>query len=446
MKKSKFYISIIFISLLSLTFLLYLGGCSDEKNHSNSAEANEYWTCTMHPQVISDKPGNCPICQMELVKKSKSNESNDTLQMEGMLNLSQGKLALAGVELAKVQHHSMDNTIKSFSYLDFIEGKREVISARVSGRIEKLYIKNTGEFINKGAPVFEIYSPTLVEAQNDFLIAIENANSNYSLLNNNSNKLTNPAKVINAARKKLELLGLTQKQILKLEQEKEIQYTLTYYSPVSGIIIEKNIQNGIYVNEGSKLFEIGDLSNLWNIADVFEKDIHNVKVGSKVKITLRSFPGETFDGVVTLIYPMVNSQTRTIKVRSEIVNKGNKLKPQMYGETTFELGSSAGLFIPETAVLQTGKRNIVWLRTDDGMFESREVKIGSKFNNMYQVIEGLKENDEVVAKGAYLVDSESQLQTGNSPSHQHGTESQNYMPNREKNNSKNKNIQEHTNH
>ncbi|MGE5437540.1 MAG: efflux RND transporter periplasmic adaptor subunit, partial [Syntrophothermus sp.] len=290
-----------------------------------------------------------------------------------------------------------------------------------SGRIEKLFVRNTGDYISKGSPVFEIYSPTLVEAQNDLLIALNNGAANYSLTNNsNNNNYLGQNKILESSRKKLELMGFTQKQIADLENNRQIQYTTTYYAPVSGVVIEKNIQNGMYVNEGAKLFEVGNLSKLWNISDVFEKDLTNIKVGTKVKVELKSFPGETFDGTVTMIYPVVNTQTRTVQVRSEIVNKGNKLKPQMYGETTFNLSNINGLFIPEAAVLQTGKRNIVWIKTPDEMYEGREIQLASKFNGMYQVTSGLNEGDEIVSKGAYLIDSESQLQTGTSTGHQHG--------------------------
>ncbi|HZW39558.1 MAG TPA: efflux RND transporter periplasmic adaptor subunit [Ignavibacteriaceae bacterium] len=423
MKKIKSYIAVFLIILISLGSLVTFDACSNEKVETGKDGAKKvYWTCTMHPQVISDKPGTCPICQMELVKKvEKVADYKTDTSMQNMLNLSSGKLALAGVEVVKVIRQNESQSIKTFSYLDFIEGSREVISARVSGRIEKLFVRNTGDYISKGSPVFEIYSPTLVEAQNDLLIALNNGETNYSLTNNsNNNNYINQNKILESSRKKLELMGFTQKQIADLENNRQIQYTTTYYAPVSGVVIEKNIQNGMYVNEGAKLFEVGDLSKLWNISDIFEKDLTNIKVGTKVKVELKSFPGETFDGTVTMIYPVVNTQTRTVQVRSEIVNKGNKLKPQMYGETTFNLSNINGLFIPEAAVLQTGKRNIVWIKTPDEMYEGREIQLGSKFNGMYQVTSGLNEGDEIVSKGAYLIDSESQLQTGTSTGHQHG--------------------------
>jgi Cu(I)/Ag(I) efflux system membrane fusion protein len=240
-----------------------------------------------------------------------------------------------------------------------------------------------------------------VQAQNEYLIAFSNSgDKNISL--------------IEASKKKLELFGLTSSQIDDLKNSGEIELTLTYYSPVSGTVIEKKVQEGTYVNEGTAIYEIAELSTLWDIAEVNETDLSTIKIGNKVKLKLKAYPGEEFTGRVTFIYPVVNPQTRTIKVRSEFSSQNSKLKPQMYGETIFSADVGIGLLIPADAVIFSGNRNVVWVKTSDGMYEARKVEIGEKFGDKYQVLSGLNENDEVAASGGFLIDSESQLKTGKS--------------------------------
>ena len=163
------------------------------------------------------------------------------------------------------------------------------------------------------------------------------------------------------------------------------------------------------MNEGSEIYSLADLSTIWNIADVFEKDISNVKVGSKVQLILQAYPGQTFEGRVAFIYPVVNPQDRTIKVRTVFSNPRGMLKPQMYGQTFFQNNFGTGLVVPSDAILFTGKQNIVWVKTSDGMFEQRVVTVGQKFEHEYQILSGLKEGEEVAASGGFLLDSESQL-------------------------------------
>jgi Cu(I)/Ag(I) efflux system membrane fusion protein len=237
-----------------------------------------------------------------------------------------------------------------------------------------------------------------VQAQNDYLIA----------LNNSANQIS----FLNAARKKLELFGFTLDQIQNLEKTREVSITFTYYSPISGTVIEKKVQEGVYVNEGTVIYDVAGLSTLWNIAEVYENNLSNIKVGSSVKLHLHAYPGEEFNGRVTFIYPVVNSQTRTLKVRSEFSSLGGKLKPQMYGETIFSKASGEGLLVPADAVIIAGKRVVVWIKTGEGTFEGRNIQIGNRFGDKYQIISGLNEGDEIAATGGFLIDSESQLKTG----------------------------------
>ncbi len=389
-----------FIMILIAAAGLYFAGCGKKAETPDAKQKKEVYTCPMHPQIISDKPGVCPICQMDLVKKSgdepqAANKENEN--MSAMVAISGTKRALANVSTTTIKKQPLQKDIISYGYLDFAEQNRKSISARFNGRIEKLYVSKTGDIIRKGAPLFEIYSPELVQAQNDLIIALSSNNS-----------------ILQSARKKLELYGFIAAQIQDLEKSREVKTTVTFYSPASGTVLEKKIREGMYVNEGTLLFDIADFSTLWNISEVYESDIASVHVGNAVAIHLRAFPGKEFSGRVTFISPVVDAQSRTIKVRSEIANAGGQLKPQMYGETVQHVSLGTGLFIPADAVINTGKRMVAWIKTSDGMFEARDITLGEKCGSGYKVISGLQEGDEVAVTGGFLIDSESQLKTTHS--------------------------------
>ena len=400
-KHQPFYIALLLAALL-------IGCSTKENNEKGSTLAKEYWTCTMHPQVHMDRPGACPICGMDLIKKvvDENEQPVTDKDMANMVTLSGKKQVLANVSTVIVKKENLQEQVTAYSYLDFVENNRKTISARFNGRIEKLFVDKTGDYIKKGQPLFEIYSPDLVQAQNEYLIALNNSSNSTSLLK--------------ASKKKLEIFGLTSEQIQTLEKTREISITLTYFSPTSGTVIEKKVQEGVYVNEGTAIYEVAELSTLWNIAEVYENNLSNVKIGSPVKLHLRAYPGEEFSGRVTFIYPVINSQTRTVKVRSEFSNYGGKLKPQMYGETVFNKAGGQGLLVPTDAVIIAGKRAVVWVKTGDGMFEAHSVQIGNRFGDKYQILSGLNEGDEIAATGGFLIDSESQLKTGMPTGHQHG--------------------------
>jgi Cu(I)/Ag(I) efflux system membrane fusion protein len=339
---------------------------------------------------------------MELVRKSIAAPKEDGNNTSGMLSISNAQAVLANVSTVKVKKENIEKRLSAYSYIDFAEDNKKMITARFNGRIEKLYVNKTGDYIRKGEKLFEIYSPDLVQAQNEYLIAL-----------NNLQQDGNNALLLKSARKKLELFGITDSQIKTLEATRDVNLTPTYYSPFSGTVIEKKVEEGMYVNEGSEIYDIADLSTVWNTADVFEEDLSAVKIGNNVSLKLPAYPGENFEGKVAFIYPVLNSQTRTIKVRTVFTNSSGKLKPQMYGQTFFENNIGRGIVAPEEAVFFTGKRTIVWIKTPDRMYEQREVITGIKINNKYQILSGLKEGEEIAATGGFLLDSESQLKGTN---------------------------------
>jgi membrane fusion protein, copper/silver efflux system len=390
---------------LALVLMFALASCGkvtpSHEGHvdsTNTAEEAEYYTCPMHPQVRSATPGICPICHMDLVKASNGRQQSSLSDTSAVV-LNRNGQELANVSTVPVGYETVQQSIRAFGTLEVPDPNRVIISARFGGRIEKLHVNAAGVKVKRGQPLFDIYSPDIIQAGNEYRQALTTSSPTHTQL-------------LAAAKAKLSLFGLTDGQIDSLGSAETIPFVITYTSPASGYVVSKNIVQGVYVTEGTALYELADLSTLWNTADVYESDAASLRVGDDAEISPSGKSGVVVPAHVDLIYPLVNAQSRTVKVRLMVRNADDRLRPNMYTETVFKLSRGRVLVVPASAVLVTGKRNLVYIRTSTDHFEAREIGIGLRFDGKYEVTWGLTNGDVVVREGGYLIDSESQLKTG----------------------------------
>jgi Cu(I)/Ag(I) efflux system membrane fusion protein len=395
---------------------VYADEAQSETTGQNTSAEESYYTCPMHSSVRSDKPGACPVCGMALVKKTKmQSASEEEIKNLQQVSLSASQRVIANVSTTAVTRQDINKEISAVGVVDFAEPLQTTVTARFRGRIEKLYVNYTGELVKQGQPLFDLYSPDLVSAQQEFIIALNSLGD--SLFSG-----ANQSLLLQASRDKLRIhFGMTEKQIAIIEKTRQTQSTMTFFSPISGTVITKEIQEGQYVDEGMPLYKLADLSNVWIYLDVYEKDIRFILMNHPVQITTEVYPNEKFRGKVTFIDPVINNETRTVRVRSEFANPNGKLKPQMYVKAQIHVPSSSALVVPTTAVLYTGKRTLVWIEVKPNTFEPREVELGISSGSFIEVLSGLEEDENVVTSGGYLLESESQLQQpgGASSGHQH---------------------------
>ena len=355
----------------------------------------------------------------EVVSKQPS-ASSDMGSMKGMsdmpgmagMNIAPGTAMvspqmqqLMGVRTAIVEAKTLSKTIRAVGTVAYDESRVKHVHSKVDGWVDKLYINSTGAFVSKGQPLFSIYSPDLVATQNEYLMA----KKNYESLATSSipEVKTGASSLVAASRTRLALWDISEQQLRDLEQKGEAQKTLTLYSPYSGFVIKKDINEGMKVMGDKELYTIADLSSVWVNADIYEGDIPFIKVGQRADISLSYSSGESFNGRVSYIYPYLEEKTRTVKVRLEQSNPGYKLKPEMYVNAEIKIPGETQLSIPEEAVLDSGTRKIVFIDKGEGHFEAKEVRLGSKMEGYYQISSGLKEGDKIAASSAFLLDSES---------------------------------------
>lgn len=323
------------------------------------------------------------------------------------VKISTDKVQKLGVKTEQVLSRKMVNTVRAVGQFQFNEQRLSTVTTKFEGYIEKLYVNSTGQPVKRGQPLMEVYSPELVSAQEEYLIAW---NGRQSLSNGTSESLVGVGQLADSALKRLRNWDISDAQLQRLKKDGKATRTLTMYSPANGVVLEKTAVQGMRFMPGESLFKIADLSTVWLLADVFEQDIALVHVGQTVNITVNAYPGKELKGKIDYIYPAVSSETRTAKVRVVLANPDGILKPDMYASIQLMSGHDASvLAVPDSAVIDSGTRQVVLVQLTEGLYEPREVKLGMRSDGYVEVAEGLIEGENVVVRANFLIDAESNL-------------------------------------
>jgi len=428
--------------LLTLATLLFGAAACVKKGASGKPSNVDYYTCTMHPSVHAEAPGKCPICGMDLVPVMKKNEpakgemsetasppsastppsQGSSMQgMAGMPGMQGGKQPNApqtrqfvvpverqqqiGVTYAKVKREPLRHTIRSVGLVVPDKARNWQFVSRVDGYVQKLNVTAPGQIVDKGAPLLSIYSPDLLTSEREFVELLRMRDEAKS-----KDARETPSRLINSAKERLHLWNVTDEQIDELQKTRKPQENLTLLSPFRGIVQSVPAEQGKSVKVGDMLVEVADLSVVWVWAEFYENELPMLKVDQKIDITAKSYPGEKFEGTISLINPFLEEAKRTAKVRIDIPNPDFKLRPGMYVNTELAMDMGEGLTIPVSAVMPTGTRNVVFINRGEGKLEPRIVQIGSKYGESYEVQNGLHEGEQVVASANFLIDAESKVQ------------------------------------
>jgi len=361
------------------------------------ATGAEIWTCSMHPQIRQNEPGDCPMCGMDLILLEENTSSNPLV-----LEMTNEAVKLANIQTTIVGDAS-EKTGKTIRLSGKIQPDERLASSQVthvSGRIEKLFVSFTGEQVNKGQKIATLYSPELITAQRELLEALQLTDLNPDL--------------IEASRNKLRYWKISESSIEQIEQQGEIQENFTVYADESGIVTNKRVSVGDYVKRGEPLFDLMNLRKVWVLFDAYEEDLPSISIGDRIEFTTSSLPNKTFKTTVTFIDPIINPNTRVAAIRTEVSNTRALLKPEMlvYGTIHKKPNNSSQLTVPKSAVMWTGQRSVVYIKVPDTnipSFEFREIDIGEALGKNYQIISGLETGEEVVTYGSFTIDAAAQL-------------------------------------
>ena len=393
------YLGLLAVGLL-LGWLLFGGSSKEEADHSQNevTQTNQMWTCSMHPQIMQPEPGDCPICGMDLIPAEAGADGLTADQFK----LTANAMALANIQTTVVGNGSVENgIIKLSGKIAENEEANAVQVSYFSGRIERLNVSFTGEEVHKGQLLATIYSPELYAAQQELITAA-------------SLKESQPA-LYKAVRNKLKLWKLSENQINQIESSGKVIENFPVYATVSGTVTEKLVEQGDYIKQGQPLLKIANLNTVWANFDMYENQIEQFKKGQEVSVSTNAYPNKQFKGTVDFINPVLNTKTRTVTLRVVLNNTDDIFKPGMF--VTAEIKSTQTdrngvLTIPSSAVLWTGERSVVYLKTNpnEPVFELKEVALGNKIGDNYEVLEGLFAGNEIVTNGTFTIDAAAQLQ------------------------------------
>jgi multidrug efflux pump subunit AcrA (membrane-fusion protein) len=367
-----------------------------------------YYYDAMNPTFRSPKPGTATD-GMPLVPKYADEEEATANMPIGTVKLSQGKQQLIGVTTATVERESLLRTIRAVAQLTTDETKLAHVHLKVNGWIEQVYVDYVGKLVKKGEPLFTLYSPDLVATEQEYLIA--RRGKQYLGDSSFPEAAQGADSLLSSARERLRLWDISDQQIKELDETGKITRTLTFYSPVTGFVMDRKAFPQTAVTPEMDLYVIADLSTIWANAQIYEYEVPYVRVGQRAQMELSYYPGKKYSGRVSYIYPTVDPQTRTVKVRLEFPNPNFELKPDMYSDVDLKIDYGNQVVVPAAAVLDSGERQTVFVALPDGYFEPREIKTGPKLEDKVVVLSGLKPGETVVTSGNFLIDSESRLKS-----------------------------------
>lgn len=401
--KNILFILSVLIAGIFLGWLLFYPSskekASEEHEHNHEKEAT-IWTCSMHPQIKLDKKGKCPICAMDLIPLETDRKSSEI--DDESIQISEAAAKLADIQTLIIEKGNSVNNIHLQGKIKVDERLVTEISTRFAGRIEKLFVNFTGQLVKKGELLAKIYSPELISAQKELLEA-------------RKYKKDNPA-IYKAARGKLKLWSISDKQIEKIEKRNEVEEYFNITAPSSGTVTLRKTSKGDFVKKGETIFKLVDLNKLWVVFDAYERDLIWIKIGDSVKFEISAIPGREYIGQISYIDSFINSKTRTAEIRLEISNSDNKIKPEMFVKGKLEstvFSKKEKIIIPKSSILWTGKRAIVYVKEpnkDYPTFSYREIILGTSTGSSYIVEKGLQEGEEIAIHGVFKIDAASQLQ------------------------------------
>jgi membrane fusion protein, copper/silver efflux system len=390
-----------YTSIILLLVVSVFGCQKKEGDAAHSAHSGQMYTCPMHPQITEPKPGSCPICGMDLVAVSQT-------QSEAGIMLSSNQMKLANIQTQAVSSSSIGNNTLLTATTVANGNLRVQISSRVSGRIEKLYVKQVGEQIKKGTPLYDLYSEALLTLQGEYLLAftqqkaLGDTDENYN-------------RILQAAKEKLLLYGMSEKQIKELGNQGKIKSAVTFFSNEAGIVEEIAISEGQYIAEGNPIITVTDLSSLWVEAQLYPAELPLVKIGATVDVRMSGYENEFVKGKVVFLAPELETNSKIILMRVQIDNPGLKYIPGMQASVTLTRDAEKALTLPLNAVIRDEQGSYVWQQTGEGTFSPVMVKLGLENASTVEVIAGISEGDTIVVSGAYLLHSEYILKKGGNP-------------------------------
>ena len=409
-------------ALIALVLAAIAGGVVWQRRAGHAdhehAKAAVYY-CPMHPTVTSNKPGNCPICGMKLVKRTGSKQADVAAQIANSarlepvfaaVSISPTQRVMANVKTMRVAATTTSEEVVTTGRVTFDERRLAQVTAYTGGRIEQLFVNFTGDSVARGRTVATIYSPDLYAAQREYLVALRGQPAALA------------QELAESSRRRLLLLGMISAQITQVARSGKPITSTAIVAPVSGIVTRKLVVPQQYVMAGQTLFELADLSTVWVEADVYEHDLPRIAVGQRVSVSSPALPGYELPGSITFIQPVVTGESRTTRVRIELPNRNLQLKPDMYVTVKLFAGSGrTALMVPATAVVDRGQQQFVWIEASRGTFAPRQVKVGTRTPDRVEIVSGLTGGEAIVVEGAFLIDSEAQLRNASTPGGTNGS-------------------------